>query len=181
MARELPHVELSEKGRRELQQVLKQGTGGNASLRAAVILLSEEGLSAEAIGRILGVTARTVRACRRRWRLQGSRGLSDVPRSGRPTVADARYVRVLMRTVRADPRGLGYAFSRWTAPRLATYLLERTGIELSDDSVAELLRTHGYVWKKSKLTTSNLADEGEKKTCREEAKIPAKGGVSGWV
>lgn len=60
--------------------------------------------------------------------------------------------------VEKDPRTLGFAFSRWTAPRLAEYLREQTGILVTAQWLAELLRTQGYVWRRTKRTLRNLQD-----------------------
>jgi transposase len=76
---------------------------------------------------------------------------------------DAAYARVLKQTVQQDPRRLGYAFVRWTAPRLAEYLRQRTGIGISPRWVRGLLKAQGFVWRKAKLTTRNLQVEAEKK------------------
>src|SRR5690349_18822627 len=104
-------------------------------------------------------------------------GLQDAPRSGRPPRADDEYVRLLMQTAGSDPRKMGYAFSRWTAPRLATYLAQKTGVKLSVDRVQRLLRIHKFVWGKSKPTTSNLPDPVEKKTRGAPSENPANHGL----
>jgi transposase len=70
----------------------------------------------------------------------------------------------LLATVEKNPRRQGFAFTRWTTPRLATFLELKTGIRLSPRGIAEVLHQHDFVWRKAKLTTRNKADEGEKKT-----------------
>jgi transposase len=159
-------IQLSERERERLQDVLKQACDKATLLRSTVVLLSGSGQSSEQIARALGLSPRMVRDCRQRWRMSGVEGLSDLPRVGRPKRADARYVRLLIHTVRRDPRELGYAFCRWTTPRLAAYLAQETGVTVSPDWVGELLRMHRFAWGKSKRTTRNLPDAVEKKEAR---------------
>lgn len=136
---------------------------GRSSVRATVVLMSAEGSSAKAIARVLGVGLRTVRRTRRRWRREGFEGLNDGWRPGRPVRADPEYLELMRRVVRTDPRKLGYCFAHWTAPRLAAYLQEQTGVRLCDDWVRMLLKAQGFVWRKTKLTIRNLQDTRENK------------------
>jgi hypothetical protein len=48
---------------------------------------------------------------------------------------------------------LGYEFGRWTGERLATYLAEQTGIELSGSQVRRILKRkkYSYIWAKYSL------------------------------
>ena len=134
-----------------------------AQLRASIILMTAEGVSASRISRVTGSCERTVRDARSRWRRMAFDGLYDRPHTGRPPRVNGRYLRLLSQVVRTDPRKLGYAFAHWTAPRLAEYLQRRTGIGLCDDWVRMRLKALGFVWRKTKLTIRNLQDPGEKK------------------
>jgi transposase len=163
-----------------LRTILKDGAAGGAALRATVVLLSAAGCSSERIAQLTEVSPRNVRDCRRRWRDSGIAGLKDDPRSGRPKLADAAYIRLLIRTVTKDPRKLGFAFSRWSTARLATYMARQTGARLNPHYVAELLHQHRLTWGKSKLTIRNLADEGEKKASRKALESSSNGLAGGW-
>ena len=157
-------IRLSVQERSLLQRTARKGDqSARASVRSTVILMSAEGTGAKAIARTLGIGLRTVRLTRQRWRRDGHEGLFDKPRSGRPPRADARYLRLMRKVVCTDPRRLGYCFAHWTAPRLAAYLQEQTGVQLCDDWVRMLLKRQGFVWRKTKLTIRNLQDAREKK------------------
>ena len=52
--------------------------------------------------------------------------------------ATPEYLELLLKTVDKEPSSLGYEFGRWTAERLATYLTEQTGIELSSSQVRRM-------------------------------------------
>ncbi len=173
MSLEQSRIRLTPKQRQVLQRATRRRGPGGVALRATVVLLSAQGQSAASIAATLGLTARTVYECRRRWRQQGLRGLADAPRAGRPSRVESTYLRLLLRTVEADPRQLDFAFTRWTRARLAQYLRQRTGVDVSPEWVGHLLRQHGYVWRRAKPTTRNLREEGEKTTHRPSPQGPA--------
>ncbi|MHC4137999.1 MAG: helix-turn-helix domain-containing protein [Planctomycetota bacterium] len=154
-----PGLRVTQSERRRLQRIAHSEREKRATRRRAlVVLMSHAGHSGREIADVLGITRRTVSNTRRRWRERGLEGLAAVPSPGRPPLADAAYVRRLLRVVERDPRTLGYAFARWTAPRLAAYMAEETGIEITAGWLAEILKAHGYVWRRTKRTTRNLHD-----------------------
>lgn len=173
MAPEQGSIRLTPQQRLALQRATRHRGKGGVALRATIILLSAQGQSAASIARTLGLTTRTVHECRRRWRQWRLPGLEDAPRSGRPRRVESTYLRLLLRTVEADPRQLDFAFTRWTRARLAEYLRLRTGTAVSPDWVGKLLRRHGYVWRRAKPTTRHLREEGEKTTRRPAPQGPA--------
>jgi len=166
MARTKRSLKLTPTERKRLLGALRQQGEGGVALRAAIVLWSAQGQSAASIAQALGVTPRTVYGWRQRWRALRLEGLADAPRSGRPARVDADYLALLVRTAQADPHQLGFAFARWTCARLAAYLQQRTGLQVSAYWVGELLRCHGFVWRRTQLTTRNLPDEAEKSARR---------------
>src|SRR5471030_2676145 len=67
----------------ELRQLARQAVG-RVSERAHFVLLSAQGYSPPAIGRLLGYDVQTVRTWLTAYQQQGCAGLDDAPRSGRP-------------------------------------------------------------------------------------------------
>ena len=67
--------------------------------------------------------------------------------------ATTEYIELLLKTVEQSPSDLGYEFGRWTAERLATYLTELTGIDLSSSQVRRILKRkkYSYIWAKYDL------------------------------
>lgn len=126
--------------------------------RTTAILMLGTGATAAQVRSVLSVSRNTLTRWKSRWIQGGPFRLPDAPRSGRPPRANSKYVGEMLRVVREDPRDFGYAFRRWTAPRLAEYLAQETGIRVTDAWLAELLRTHGFVWRKTKRTIRNLQD-----------------------
>jgi transposase len=149
--------------------------------RAAALLLLDAGVAEPAIRTSLGVSPTTLLNWKRRWAEEGIGMLADRPRSGRPRRADTSYVQALLEAVQQDPRELGFAFTRWTAPRLDAYLKQRTGVSVSDRWLRELLRRHHFVWRKTKRTIRNLQDPvavaAAQKKLNRLKKRPSEGGV----
>lgn len=52
------------------------------------------------------------------------------------------------RLMATDPRTLGYRFTIWTAPLLASQLCQTYGCVLSERTLRRRLRQHGWRWKR---------------------------------
>jgi transposase len=150
-------IHLSSFERRSLIQQL-QKKSGRAVKRVMAILLLDAGEPTSRILEILCISRTTLYRWKNRWLRQRSGGLEDQPRCGPPIRADARYIREMIFAVQQDPRAFGYAFSRWTAPRLAAYLHEKTGVQVTPEWLRQLLYMHGFLWRRSKRTLRNLQD-----------------------
>ncbi|RKH92730.1 helix-turn-helix domain-containing protein [Corallococcus sp. AB030] len=161
-------VRLTAGQRRLLTGLLRRGGQQGVALRAAALLLSAEGQSATQVGRTLGVTPRAVYAWRRRWRQEGVQALEARAHPGRPSRLTPAAVELLLKDVESNPREQGYAFARWTCARLAAHLQQHAGVSISPDWVGEVLRRHGFAWRRTKLTLKGLADE-EQKSARPKA------------
>ena len=66
--------------------------------------------------------------------------LGDKREQGNYRKATESYIELLLEVIDKAPSELGYKFGRWTAKRLATYLLEQTGIELSSKQISRILQ-----------------------------------------
>ena len=126
--------------------------------RATALLLLAAGVSAVEILQSLGISRNTLVNWKRRWVRQKHFGLDDAPREGRPPRMSSKHLRLLLRAVRRDPRHLGYAFARWTAPRLAEYVAQESNVRVTPAWISELLRRNGFVWRRTKRTMRNLQD-----------------------
>jgi len=63
---------------------------------------------------------------------------------------------------------LGYDFGRWTAARLATYLAEQTGIQLSGEQVRRILLKKKYVYRWAKYSLSSKQDPAKRAAFKEK-------------
>jgi transposase len=87
------------------------------------------------IGAIVRLNEESVRQWLKRYEAEGIEGLKDDPRPGiEPTVTNEYQVK-LVTIVRRRPRSLGQPFSLWTLQRLADYMVQETGIRVSDETV----------------------------------------------
>lgn len=112
-------------------------------VRMLVLLRLAQGWSQEEVAEFLGVHRRTVRRWQQRLHREGEAGLSDRRRSGRPPkLSDAQIEQVLC-WVEESPRDFGFVTERWTAPRLATVIEDKFGVQLNGRYLNDWLRRHG--------------------------------------
>jgi transposase len=75
-----------------------------------------------------------------RFAHQGTQGLVDRPRSGRPPKVTCALERYLNHLVDQDPLEHGSIYSQWSCRELATVLARETGIPLGRESVRGVLK-----------------------------------------
>jgi transposase len=137
----------------QLQQALKENELAHVRERILIILLQNDGKTHQEISRFLGCSPRTVAY----WCMNGEpdnlESLHNKREYEHYRKATPEYIELLLRTVDKDPSDFGYEFGRWTAERLATYLTEQTGIELSSSQVRRILKRkkYSYIWAKYSL------------------------------
>ena len=110
-----------------------------------VFLAAEQGLKVLQIARIVRESEATVLRWLKRYVAEGTEGLHDAPRPGRPAPLIKAYKDALLAAVRRRPRSFGLPFSVWTLQRLVDYLAEQTGIRVSDETVRRALKHAGIV------------------------------------
>lgn len=138
----LPRLRISRKVRGLLREIVRRQTApARMVVRARIILMSGDGLSAEEIGRRLSIHPKPVPMWRKRFKFHGLRGLEDDPRSGRPSkLRDRDRVEVLGVACRA-PQQLGQHRTLWTCDSLAKYLVESDRVRaISKSSVHRILQ-----------------------------------------
>ena len=137
----------------QLQQALKESLRAHVRERILIILLQNDGRTQKEIAKFLGCSPRTVAY----WCMHGDpdnlSSLHNKREDEHYRKATPEYLELLLKTVEKTPSNLGYEFGRWTAERLATYLTEQTGIELSSSQVRRILKRkkYSYIWAKYDL------------------------------
>lgn len=134
----------------KLQQALKDSDQPHVRERILIILLQNDGKPQYEIAKFLCCSHRTVAY----WCMHGDPDDLETLHNKREyehyRKATPEYIELLLKTVDQEPTDLGYDFGRWTAERLATYLTEKTGIDLSSSQVRRILKRkkYSYIWYK---------------------------------
>jgi len=115
-----------------------------------------------------GRTPRTVRRWLDAFAGGGVEAVADAPRSGRPVVADAAYLRAMEEAVESSPRGLGMGFDVWTSERLSAYLARTTGNRIAPGWLRVLLGGMRFACGRPKHILEHLRDPEEVAACEAE-------------
>jgi len=143
----------------QIEQVIKTSKSSRLVKRATGIRMLHFGHSSNEVGRVLSVSAPTIYSWFHRWKAEGLKGLENRPKSGRPAVADAAYLKVVEETLGQDPGELGYDFTLWTIQRLNQHVGRLTGKQLSDERLRLILQARGWVYRRPKEDLSALQDK----------------------
>jgi transposase len=151
--------QLSETELKQIEQAIKSAPEPRVRQRATGIRLLHLGKKPEEAAELLNVAIGTIYNWHERWRENGLAGLSDAPRSGRPTLADENYTVKLAEVLETDPTTLGYGFTIWTIDRLRAHMAKITNIRMSDETFRAVLRQNDYVYRRPKHDLKPLQDQ----------------------
>jgi transposase len=154
---QLPPLDESE--RAELHRRYNETTQVETRTRYQMLLLSLQGQSTMQIAKNVLRSQDTVLRVLKRY---CAGGLDAVPRRsppGRNRHVNSDWERELLRAIELDPHEVGEETANWTTTRLATYLGQQTGIQMSEETVRVYLHTHGYVCKRPTWTLQRKAEE----------------------
>ena len=131
---------LNQEQKERLQTVVREDDCPRLRLHALILLVQNDGKTYQEIANFIGCGDRTVAY----WCMHGDPdnldSLRDKREQGNYRKATEPYIELLLEVIDKAPSTLGYEFGRWTAKRLATYLLEQTGIELSSKQISRILQ-----------------------------------------
>lgn len=158
---------LSAAERLTIEQAIKGHEDLRVRQRAQLIRLLDKGHPPEAVADLMAISVGQVYWWYNRWREEGLAGLSDKPRSGRPTVGDAAYLAKLAEVLEQEPPALGYGFNVWNARRLIAHLEQETGVKMAERTFRDLLARLGYVYRRPKHDLTPLQDQAAKERAEE--------------
>jgi len=152
--------------RSELEYVYRNSADVNRHMRAHMVLLYDDGMSAPEVADICKVCEDTVLRAVTRYRNGGVDALFNkqrltpaIPKGYLPEDED-----FLVGSVRQSPRSLGLDFSNWSLPKLAEYVSAKTGRHMGRHAVADILHAHNINMRRPKLKiTSPDPDYAEKR------------------
>lgn len=130
---------LNKEQKEKLQKALKQEEHPDIRERILILLLLNDGKVQAEIANFIGCSYQKVSY----WCIHGDpdnlESLKDERMKGNGRKATDKYIEMLLEVIDQSPSELGYEFGRWTSQRLAAYLAEETGIELSGSQVRKIL------------------------------------------
>jgi len=142
---------------RETLRRMIQQEPGRVSRRAQAVVWWLDGQDQTAVSRRLGVARQSVQAWCARFRAEGTAGLRDRVRAGRPATAE----RTAAATVAGCPAGSGVTGTSgpgaWTIPRLVGALAAQ-GITASARTVRRLLARLQARWRRGRLIAKGDPD-----------------------
>lgn len=152
----------------KLQKALKEEENGDIRERILILLLLNDGKTQARIAEFLGCSLNKVSY----WCVHGDpdnlESLKDERMKGNHKKATDKYIEILLETIDKEPQELGYEFGRWTAQRLATYLENITGIQLSGSQVRRILEQKKYVYLWAKYSLEAKRDPQKRKAFKKK-------------
>jgi len=127
--------------------------------RYQMLLLSAKGQTSTQIAQIVLRSQDTVVRVLKRF---FTGGLDAVPRRtapGRARTVTAAWEAELVRVIELDPHEVGQDTANWTTEKLAEYLYQQTGVQVTEETVRVYLHAHDYVCKRPTWTLRRKAEE----------------------
>src|SRR2546428_2168749 len=126
-----------------LETFLKQTKEARVFRRAQAVRAVVKGQRLQTVSDTLQFTYSALRKWVHRFAHQGTQGLVDRPRPGRPPKITGELEKHLNRLVDQDPLQHGSVSSQWSCRELSTVLTQQTGVQLGRESVRCTLKKRG--------------------------------------
>jgi transposase len=123
-----------------LDTFLKQTKKARVFRRAQAVRAVVKGQRLQTVSDTLQFTYSALRKWVHRFASQGTPGLVDRPRSGRPPKLTCALEQHLHRLIDQDPLQHGSIYSQWSCRELAAVLAQQTGVQLGRESVRGVLK-----------------------------------------
>ncbi|MUL38480.1 helix-turn-helix domain-containing protein [Gloeocapsopsis dulcis] len=124
----------------QLQQALRESQCPYFRERVLMLLLMNDGKTYQEIAGFIGCSYRTVAYWCTHGEPDNLDSMKDQRQNGNYRKATTEYIELLMEIVRRKPSELGLNFDAWSGERLANYLAQSTGIQLTGAHVRKLLK-----------------------------------------
>ena len=149
---------LDEQSLIDLRRRYNETSNAETRTRYQMLLLSAKGQTSTQIAQTVLRSQDTVVRVLKRF-ITG--GVEAVPRRtapGRERTVTAAWEGELLRVIELDPHEVGQDTANWTTERLAEYLCEQTGIQVTEETVRVYLHAHDYVCKRPTWTLRRKAE-----------------------
>src|SRR5262249_46631560 len=118
-----------------LDTFLKQAKEARVFRRGQAVRAVVKGQRLQTVSDTLSFTYSALRKWGQRFAHQGTPGLLDRPRPGRPPKVTCALEQHLNRLIDQDPLEHGSSHSQWSCRALATVLAQQTGVHLGRESI----------------------------------------------
>jgi transposase len=153
---------------RVIEELYHRTPNTTIKTRCQIILLSARPMSVPQIAQVIFYSEDTVARCIHVFNQSRLESLLPSPKGGRLPKITPDYLKRLLSIIEQDPRCLRCPFSNWTAPLLAEYLAQETGIRLDESRIRHYLHAHGYDLLRPVLTVASPDPEYDSKRARIE-------------
>jgi len=123
-----------------LETFVKQTKEARVFRRAQAVREVVQGQRLQTVSDTLHFTYSALRKWVHRFANQGTQGLVDRPRSGRPPKVTCELEKQRNRLVDQDPLEYGSLYSQWSCRELASVFARETGVQLGRASVRGVLK-----------------------------------------
>src|ERR1700751_2530175 len=123
-----------------LDTFIKQTKEARVFRRAQAVREVVKGQRLQTVSDTLSFTYSALRKWVYRFASQGTQGLVDRPRPGRPPKVTCELEQHLKRLVEQDPLEHGALHAQWSCRELATVFARETGVHLGRESVRSVLK-----------------------------------------
>jgi transposase len=158
-----PLPALSAETRCALEQDYRWGDTPLLRQRAQIVLLAYALPDQYAVARAVRRSLDTIQRTLALWRGGGRSALRPPPRHMPATVRKRSipWQKALAEAMEAGPEACGIPRPTWSAPLLAQYLNEQTGVEVGERTVRRGLASLGYVCRRPTWSVRHKAQEQE--------------------
>jgi transposase len=154
--------------RRRLERTARRSRDAKHRDKCRAVLWSESGKAVKEIAALLG----THRATVGRWIADflrfGEKGLEPKPVPGRPPLIDVEAAAALEKALSANPRDLGYPFTRWTTETLTEHLHRAVHVRVHPETMRRALKRLGWRFNRPKLSLKHRQDSKDVARARGE-------------
>jgi transposase len=149
----------------ELRRKASRARDGNEARRLLALALILEGASRSRAARLSGMDRQSLCDWVHRYNAEGIAGLRDRPRTGRKPLLNEDQLAGLGRMVETQPDPRQDGVVRWRCIDLKAKIAAEFGVEISERSVARLLKARGF--RRLSARPRHLeADEASQQTSR---------------
>jgi transposase len=141
---------ISEKDRKNLEELMKSSESGRVRTRAHAILLSSKGLRINEIANIFDADRDAVSSWIDSWEELSFDGLADKPRSGRPPKLDKQESERAVELIQQNPQSVRTALEE---------IIKETGKTVSVFTIKRIAKKARLSWKRIRRSVRSKRDE----------------------